>query len=182
MKTYKLVRIAVFAAMLCAVAPFAVYIGPVPLTFGTFIIYMAGGVLGKKQAAVAVSVYILLGAFGLPVFSGFSGGFGKLAGATGGYLIGYIPLAYLSGIFTDSDAATARSDNLGMALGALGMVIGTLALYTLGTIWFMLQSHTPLIPSLMLCVVPFLPGDAVKITASAVLAPIVRRRVGRLSA
>ena len=179
MKTYNLVRTAVFAAMLCAVAPLAIYIGPIPLTFATFVIYMAGGVLGKKQAAVAVAVYILLGAFGLPVFSGFSGGFGRVVGPTGGYLVGYIPLAYLSGLFTENETAPVRR---GAVRGGLGMILGTVALYVLGTAWFMIYNRTPLIPALSACVLPFLPGDAAKIAASALLAPIIRRRVGRLSA
>jgi len=175
MKTYNLVRTAVFAAMLCAVAPIAFYIGPIPLSFGTLIIYMAAGVLGKKQACVAVAVYILLGAFGLPVFSGFSGGFGKIFGPTGGYLIGYIPLAFLSGMFTDSEASPVWR-------GALGMVIGTVALYALGTVWYMMQAQVALVPALTSCVLLFLPGDAAKIAASALLAPVIRRRVGKLSA
>ena len=175
MKTNNLVRAAVFAAMLCAAAPIAVNIGPIPLTFGTFIIYMAGGVLGKKLASVAVAVYILLGAFGLPVFSGFSGGFGKLFGPTGGYIIGYIPLAYLSGLFIDGENAAIRR-------GALGMVIGTVVLYAFGTAWFMLQMSKPLLPALTACVLPFLPGDAAKIIVSALCSPVIRRRVMRLRA
>ena len=175
MKTYNLVRTAVFVAMLCAAAPLAVYVGPIPLTFGTLIIYMAGGVLGKKLASVAVAVYILLGAFGLPVFSGFSGGFGRLFGPTGGYLIGYIPLAYLSGLFVDGDHAAVRR-------GALGMVLGTVVLYAFGTAWYMMQSSVSLVPALTACVLPFLPGDAAKIAVSAVCAPVIRRRVNKLSA
>lgn len=171
MKTYNMVRIAVFAAMLCAVAPFSVMLGPVPITFGTLIIYMAGGVLGKKPATVAVAVYILLGAFGLPVFSGFSGGFGKLFGVTGGYIIGYIPLAYISGYFSYDN----KSRN------AFGMILGTIVLYIFGTAWFVIQTSTPVFSSLALCVLPFLPGDALKIAASAVLSPMIRRRITRVS-
>ena len=175
MKTSNMVRTAVFAAMLCAAAPLAIHVGPIPLTFATLVIYMAAGVLGKRLACVAVAVYILLGAFGLPVFSGFSGGFGRLFGSTGGYIIGYIPLAYLSGMFVDGD-------NAAVARGALGMVIGTVVLYAFGTAWFMLQSSVSLVPALSMCVLPFLPGDAAKIVFSALCAPVVRRRVKKLSA
>ena len=180
MKTSDMVRTAVFAAMLCAAAPFAVYIGPIPLTFGTLIIYMAGGVLGKKLAAVAVSVYILLGAFGLPVFSGFSSGFGRLIGPTGGYLIGYIPLAYLSGILLDGDGELLHGAQV--RRGAVGMVLGTVVLYAFGTAWFMIYMSSSLVAALSACVLPFLPGDAAKIAVSALCAPVIRRRVKKISA
>ncbi len=174
MKTYNLVRTALFAAMLCALAPITVPVGPVPITLGTLIVYLAGGVIGSRRATVAIVVYILLGTFGLPVFSGFSGGFGKLLGPTGGYIIGYIPLAYLSGIFIGGGMSVPRY--------ILGMVFGTAVLYAFGTAWFALQTSTSALSALAICVLPFLPGDAVKIAASALCAPVILRRVSRLSA
>lgn len=175
MKTKNMVRIAVFAALLCAISPFVIPVGPVPLSLCTFVIYLAGGVLGKKQATVAVAAYILLGAFGLPVFSGFSGGFGKLFGPTGGYIIGYLPLAFLSGLFISEERASSLRC-------AAGMLIGTVVLYTFGTAWFVLQTSTSVPAALALCVFPFLPGDAAKILASAIFAPIISQRVSRLRA
>ena len=93
-----MVFIALFTAVLCAVSPFSIAIGPIPLSFATLVIYLAAGTLGWKYGTLSVILYVMLGAFGLPVFSGFGGGFQKIAGPTGGFIIGYIPLALATGI------------------------------------------------------------------------------------
>ena len=95
---YPLAMTAVLAALMAVAAPFSVAIGPVPLSFCTLVIYLAGYLLGGRRAALATLAYILLGAVGMPVFSGFSAGLGVLAGPTGGYVVGYLPLAALSGL------------------------------------------------------------------------------------
>ena len=81
---YPLAMTAVLAALMAVAAPFSVAIGPVPLSFCTLVIYLAGYLLGGRRAALATLAYILLGAVGMPVFSGFSAGLGVLAGTHGG--------------------------------------------------------------------------------------------------
>jgi biotin transport system substrate-specific component len=103
------------------------------------------------------------------VFSGFSGGVQKLFGLTGGYIIGYLPLAFIAGLF-------AEARPFGKASVAVGMTLGTLVLYIFGTAWFMLQSGTALAAALGACVLPFLPGDAAKLALSTVLVPVIRAR------
>ena len=163
--------IAVMAALLCVAGPLSVPAGPVPLSLASFAVYMAGIVLGAKKGPVAVGLYLLIGVFGVPVFSGFSGGFQKLAGVTGGYLLGYLPCAFLAGLGAEKAAGRGRWI-LPAALAA-----GTLVLYLLGTVWFMVQAGTGIGGALSLCVLPFLPGDAVKIAASSLLAAPVRKAV-----
>lgn len=158
---------ALFAALLCVVSPWAIPIGAVPLTLATLAVYLAGGLLDAKTALTAVGVYLLLGAVGLPVFSGFAGGLQKLVGPTGGYLIGYLPCAWLT-------ALCVRHFGRKLWSYPLGMVLGTAALYILGTAWFMVQSGTQLLPALGLCVLPFLPGDAVKIIAAVIVRSSLR--------
>jgi biotin transport system substrate-specific component len=175
LKTGELVRTAVFAALLCAAAPISVPVGPVPISMATLIIYVAAGVLGRGRAALAVSVYILLGAMGMPVFAGFSGGISKLVGVTGGYIAGYIPLALIAGSFP---AVSGRR----FLIYPAGLLAGTAALYALGTAWFVVSTGNTLPSALAVCVVPFLPGDALKIAAAVVAAPVLRRALGRLSA
>ncbi len=161
-----MVFIALFAAIICVLAPFSFNVGPIPITLGTFAIYLAGALLGSKKGVIAVSVYILLGAIGLPVFSGFKGGFGVLFGVTGGYIIGYILMALLTGVFSEK----------GKKLLPVGMVLGTVALYAFGTVWYMVLTGSDLATALMLCAVPFLPGDALKIAAvSAIAIPLKSR-------
>lgn len=173
MKLKDLTLTAVTASLVCVAGPFSVAVGPIPLSLASFAVYLAGAVLGKKRGALAVALYLLIGAVGVPVFSGFSGGFQKLAGVTGGYLIGYLPCAWLSGLGAE------RAGDGGKANWCLPafMVLGTAVLYTLGTAWFMLQTGQPLGGALSLCVIPFLPGDAVKIAAVTVIALPVRKAV-----
>lgn len=167
---------AIMAALICIAAPFSVPIGLVPISLATFAVYLAGGLLGAKRGALAVVVYILIGAVGLPVFSGFAGGFAKLLGVTGGYIIGYVPCALLSGLLYDR---TRRVWTL-----PVGMVLGTLACYIFGTAWFLIATAdgaitgASVVSALMMCVVPFLPGDAIKIAAACALAMPLRARLG----
>ena len=95
---YQLCVIAMMTALLCVLAPMSVPIGPVPITLATMVIYFMVYVLGPWMGTCSVCLYIFLGAIGLPVFSGFVGGLGKLAGPTGGYIAGYILMAFVGGI------------------------------------------------------------------------------------
>ena len=103
MKTRDMTIIAVMAALICVAGPLSVSIGPIPLSLASFAVYMAGAVLGAKKGTLAVGIYLLLGLVGLPVFSGFSGGFQKLIGVTGGYLVGYLPCALITGLAVKPD-------------------------------------------------------------------------------
>ena len=88
MKTKDLTLTAVMAALICIAGPLTIAIGPVPLSLATFAVYLAGAVLGPKRGTAAVALYLVIGIVGVPVFSGFTGGFQQLAGVTGGSLIG----------------------------------------------------------------------------------------------
>ena len=161
MKTRDIVLIGVFAAMICVFAPFSVPVGPIPISLASFAVYIASA-LGAKKGCAAVGIYILIGALGLPVFSGFSGGISKIAGLTGGYIIGYMFCALLSGIIIER--AGQKKSAYPMAF-----IIGTAVLYAFGTAWFMIQSGNGLYESLLACVIPFLIGDAVKIAAASAI-------------
>ena len=171
MKTRDMTVVAVMAALLCVAGPLTVAVGPVPLSLCSFAVYLAGAVLGAKRGALAVALYLLIGLAGVPVFSGFSGGFQKLAGVTGGYLVGYIPCAALSGWGAAGEERQWRR--------MLFMALGTAALYAVGTAWFMLQTKNALAAALGMCVIPFLPGDAVKIVAASMLSVPLKRAVNR---
>lgn len=163
---------AVIAALLCIAGPLSIAAGPVPLSLATFAVYLAGAILGKKWGTAAAGLYLLIGIIGVPVFSGFTGGFQKLAGVTGGYLVGYLPCAFLTGL----GAERAKKEGRKWVLPAM-MVLGTVILYGIGTAWFMIQTGNALGAALGLCVLPFLPGDAVKIAAASILAPIVGKAI-----
>ena len=171
MKTRDLTIIAVMAALICVAGPLSISIGPIPLSLASFAVYMAGAVLGAKKGTLAVGIYLLLGLVGLPVFSGFSGGFQKLIGVTGGYLVGYLPCALITGLAVKPDNPDSGPQ---WRLPAF-MVLGTTVLYLIGTAWFMIQTRNTLAASMGMCVIPFLPGDAVKIVAASLLARPVRK-------
>ena len=106
----QMVQIALFSGILCIVAPFTIPVpmSPVPLSLATFVVYLAGALLGAKQGTAGVLVYLLLGAVGLPVFSGFSGGIGVLFGPTGGYLMGYLLCAAIVGWLANGKDSTVQ--------------------------------------------------------------------------
>ncbi len=176
MKTNDLTRTAAMAALICVAGPLTVPIGPVPLSLASFAVYLAGAVLGWKRGSLAVAVYLLIGLAGVPVFSGFSGGVQKLFGVTGGYLIGYVACALVTGLFAGEPDADDPRPAWRLPVG---MALGTLALYAVGTAWFMVQTGNALAAAMGMCVLPFLPGDAVKIVAASVIATPVRRALFR---
>ena len=99
--TYAMAVTALMTAVTCILAPLSIPIGPVPISLTNFAIYLALYLLDWKKGTVSYIIYLLLGLVGLPVFSGFTGGLGKLAGPTGGYIIGFIPMAIIAGIVID---------------------------------------------------------------------------------
>ena len=175
MKTSSLVFCGLCAAITCILAPIAIPMpGGVPVSLATFSVMLAGCLLGPKWGTISQAVYVLLGAVGLPVFSGYRGGFQVIAGMTGGYIVAYILLAFLCGLlyfrFGKKLQGAAR-----IACLVVSMIIGTAALYAFGTAWFIRVTGMDLAGALGACVIPFLPGDALKIAAVAILCPTLER-------
>jgi len=168
--TSTMAMIALMAAVLCVLAPFSIPVGPIPISLATFGLYLAVIILGGKKATVVCLMYLLMGFVGLPVFSGFSGGPSKILGPTGGYLFGYLLLTIIAGWFVDKFPA-----NRGVC--ALGLILGTVACYAVGTAWLAWQLEIQFDEALLVGVVPFLPGDAVKIVAAVWIGILVRGRI-----
>ena len=152
---------ALFAALI-AVCSWISVPSAVPFTLQTFGVFMAAGLLGGKRGTVSVLIYILLGAAGIPVFSGFKGGAGVLAGSTGGYIVGFLFTALIMWLFE----AKARNRKYRLPIS---MAVGLLACYAFGTAWFMVQTKITLAASLTWCVFPFILPDAAKITLACFL-------------
>ena len=157
-------------SVLIAVCSWITIPGPVPFTLQTFGIFCALGMLGGKRGTCSILVYILLGIIGIPVFSGFTGGPAKLAGPTGGYLIGFIFIALIAGFFIDRFPKKYY-------LHFIGMVLGTAVCYLFGTIWLCYQLKLGFVAGLWAGVIPYLPGDAAKIIISLILGPVLRTAV-----
>ena len=166
-KTKNLVFIALSAAFI-AICAWLTIPGPVPFTMQTMAVVTVAALLGPRQGAAAVLVYLLLGAVGVPVFSGFRGGVQALVGPTGGYLVGFLFTALLTGWIA------RRSDKL-LPL-VLAMAAGIAVCYVFGTAWFgLFFANGGLGKILMTCVVPFLIPDALKIALAAILVRRIRK-------
>lgn len=175
--TRQMVLIALITAITCILAPFSIPIpfSPVPISFTNLVLYISIFVLGYKAATVSYIVYLLLGFVGLPVFSGFTGGLGKLAGPTGGYLIGFIFLTLTAGLFVDKCQGKYR-----YVLYVIGMVLGTAITYTFGTIWLAKQMNLTFAQGLAAGVIPYLPGDTLKIVIAMIVGPVLKKRLNNL--
>ena len=179
-RTFMMVLTAMFAAIIAVASWIAVPLPftPIPINLGTLAVTLAGAFLGYKYGSFSVLIYILLGAVGVPVFAGFTGGIGHIAGPTGGYIVGYITSAFLCGLIIDT---IGRNDPEWWVTAAAALT-GTASCYVLGTIWFMILTNTGLAASLSMCVIPFLPGDAFKITAAVLIIKATRPLADRMTA
>lgn len=172
LSTKKMVLIALMTAITCILAPFAIPIpvSPVPISLTNLVLLISVYVLGYKKALVSFLIYLLLGLAGLPVFSGFVGGPGKIAGPTGGYLLGFFFMIPIAGYFIDK-FSTKR------ALVVPGMVLGFAVTYIFGTAWLAYQMAISFATALSMAVLPYLPGDAIKIIIAVIIGPMLKQRL-----
>ncbi len=160
------------AAVFCLLGPLSlnIPISPVPVSLGMLAIYFVTSVLGMKLGTLSVLAYILLGLAGLPVFTGFTGGAGKLLGPTGGYIIGYIFMALICGFFVDKWGHRLLPE-------ILGMVLGTAVCYLFGTVWLGYPASYTFFQALAAGVLPYIPVDAAKLAIALVVGRQVRARL-----
>ena len=172
--TKQMTLIALMTALTCILGPLSIPLpfSPVPISFTNLVLYFSVFVLGTKFSTISYIVYLLIGLVGLPVFSGFSGGFAKLAGPTGGYLISFLFMIPLTGILFEK---TGKS--FWKQFGA--MVLGTLVCYLFGTVWLCLQLNLDFIGGLGVGVIPYLPGDTAKIILAALIGPVIVKALKR---
>ena len=180
--TRQLTLCAVMAAVMCVVAPISIPIGPISITGGTLTIYLTAYLLGPFRGLAATVVYLLAGFVGLPVFSNYMGGAGRLLGPTGGYLVGYLPMMLLAGFAAEYalrrfGGQGRRGLVLALVLQFLGMVLATAVLYAFGTAWYCVQAGVGLQKALAACVFPFIPFDFMKMVLALLVGIPVRRRL-----
>ena len=155
------------AALIAAGAYMAIPIGPVPIVLQNFFVMLTALLLGIRWGMGAIAVYLLAGVCGLPVFAGGMGGIGRLAGPTGGYLIGYLPMVLIIGLIVE------KTDNR-MIYDILAMILGTIILYACGVTWLKIVTGMAWSKAFAVGMYPFLIGDAVKIAVAAPLARSLR--------
>ena len=151
---------------------------PVPVTLQTLGVFLAGGLLGPRWGSLAVFVYVLMGAAGVPVFAGGEAGIGALLGPKGGYLLGFVPATFVIGL----TAAQARhmASKWSACVLSLGMSLGICIIDACGVGWLSLVTGLGLAMSFAVGALPFLPGDILKLVAAVVLVRSLWRAVPSL--
>jgi len=157
---------ALMTALMCLTAQIAIPVGMTKLTMQTFSAALAGFMLKPKTALMAVGAYLLLGACGLPVFSGFTGGIGVLMGPTGGFLIGFMPMAAL--------CALSRGRKKSIRIGIL--CLGLMILYLAGAAVMALVSGIGLGQAMMIGVAPFVWKDGLSIAGAGWIGRMMEKR------
>ena len=163
---FNMTNCALMAALMCVLCPVSVPIGPIPISLSILVILLTVYVLGTWRALVSYTVYLLLGAVGMPVFSGFQGGLAKLAGPTGGYLAGFWLMILVAGIIMEKGKRN-------LLVTILGMLVGVAIDYAVGTAWFVFQTESTVVHALDVCVYPFIPFDVAKIVIAVLLGSVV---------
>lgn len=172
-KTRDIVYMSVFTAMI-SICSWISIPASIPFTLQTMGVFTTVGLLGGKRGTLTVLTYILLGAIGIPVFAGLTGGVSVLLGTTGGYIMGFLLSALLMwGIET----IMGRNQ----IVLAFSMVAGLIVCYVFGTAWFMLiyTQHSGVIglsTVLGLCVIPFIIPDLIKIGVALFLTNRLKKR------
>ena len=162
--TRKLTRCALFAAMMALCAWIGIPLGHTVFTMQTFGVLLALGILGGKRGTISILCYLLLGAAGLPVFSGFRGGIGAILGPTGGYLWGFLCTGLVFWLLEKWSRPAA-------------MAAGIAVCYACGTLWYMTYTGGALAAVLAQTVLPYLIPDALKL----VLALRLTKRLKKIS-
>jgi len=166
-----------FSLLMALSAQIFIPAGPVPITGQTFVVLLTGALLGSRLGAMAMIVYLIEGASGLPFFYGGSGGLGHLLGPTGGYLVAFPAAAFITGAFAEHDW-----DRRFLSAVA-AMAIGSVVIMLSGWTWFALLTNTPMSVAFQLTVLKFIPGDIIKILLAAAVLPagwaLLKRRASQ---
>lgn len=170
MKTIDLVICSLFAAMTAVLAQISIpFPGGVPLTLQLLSVSLCGILLGSKKGFISILVYVILGAIGLPVFAGFTGGFQYIIGYSGGFLVSFPIVALIIGLISE------RTNN--MVFIFLSAILGLLINYTVGSLVFSLVTNSSIMAAISACVIPFIFTDLVKILIATVIGVKLKQNV-----
>lgn len=167
-KTADLAHISLCAALICVCSWIQVP-SAVPFTLQTFAVFFAALTFGTKKGLTSTIVYILLGAVGLPVFSGFQGGIGTLAGATGGFILGFIPAVIIVGL-------CSRKFGTGVIASAVYCTLALIVCYVSGMLRYaFVFGGGNLLSAFYVCVLPFIIPDAAKISLAVIVSKKIKK-------
>ena len=155
-----------FSLLVALSAQIVIPVGPVPVTAQTFAVLLTGALLGSRLGAMAIILYLIEGASGLPFFYGGHSGIGHLLGPTGGYLVAFPAAAFITGAFAENGWDKR------FPTAVVAMAIGSIVIMLSGWAWFALVTHTPAAAAFQLTVLKFIPGDIIKILLAAAALPL----------
>ena len=165
--------IAIMAAITAVMAQISIPMPlGVPMTMQTFAVTLAAVLLGSKRGGMAMLVYVLLGAIGVPVFAGFSGGIQNLVGPTGGFIISFPIMAYIIGLGVEMHKKKG--------MFTLMLILGTISNYVIGVIMFVVVMDSSVMTALSACVIPFIPTAIIKAVVASVLGLQMRKRLANV--
>ena len=167
--------VSLITAVMCVLGPFTITfpISPVPFSLLSFMMYLSAYILGVKKGVISCILYICIGMTGMPVFSSFTGGIGKILGPTGGYIVGYIFMTMICGWIIEKWTHK-------YIMHIIGMILGTVVCYLIGTMWLSIQVEISIYAAIAVGVVPFIAGDVIKIVIASFIGPVLRKRLKKL--
>ena len=165
-RTKTIIYSALFAAITGVMAQIVIPLAPVPINGALIAVILSGVFLGKKTGPLSLFIYIMAGAVGIPVFAGLQGGVYVLTGPTGGFILGYIPAAYIAG-------SMSVGKFINYIFAGLSAVV---VCYITGTAWYIYITGNTFVSAISVCVLPFILGDILKIFFAAFIAEKICRR------
>jgi biotin transport system substrate-specific component len=164
-------RTALMAAFTAVAAQITIPLEPIPFTLQVLAVVLTGLLLGPRYGALAMAIYVLVGAIGVPVFAGFRGGLGVVFGDSGGYLLAYPLAAALAGLAAGTVAGAPRSR--GLVAGLLWGTVALVAIYALGATWLAVLANLSPRAALIAGVLPFVAFDLIKVGLATLVAVAV---------
>ncbi len=169
---HRLVWTALLAALVAIGAYLHLPLGPVPFSLQPFFVLMAGFILGPGGGALALALYLGAGILGLPVFTGGGAGLAHLLGPSGGFLLGFLPMAWLAGLANRPGGAASLSWPRGLAWGLAGILV----MYLLGVVRLQMVLGLPWGKAWAVGFLPFIPGDLVKLALAVAVGRHLQKR------
>lgn len=170
MKNSRIVFPAILCALFCVLSPITIPIGPVPMSLSTLVLGIIVLTMTLKDAVLIVLLYLLVGAMGLPVFSGFGSGIGHIIGPSGGFLIGYIPYVLSGSVIHKINPRRKLYD-------VIALIISTVTLYIFGSVYYMLSVNVTFKTSLIITILPFILPEIGKIFISVFISNKIHRKL-----
>jgi biotin transport system substrate-specific component len=171
---------AMFTAIIVVCAQIVVPIPPIEFTMQVFGVLLAGAMLSPFYATLAITTYVLLGAFGMPVFKHFTGGFQSVVGPTGGYIIAFIFMALATSLavkyLPNCLNRVFRNNSKHISL-AIGLAVSIVICHLFGTVWFALSMDKSFKESFLLCSAPFILPDIAKAVCAFLCSVVIKKRV-----